>query len=132
MCTRAYRRELRHGRRIQGPLRQSVGLAAVQVGELVRAIVYDVGDGLVELLNPELIDFGGEQYGPEGCLSIPGVHADVRRYDWVKVKGLDRSGNQLVVEGEELLARCLQHEIDHLNGVLFTDHIEEVINATLE
>ncbi|MDB5085543.1 MAG: def [Bacilli bacterium] len=104
---------------------EGVGLAAVQVNELYRIIVYDVGEGLVELINPVLLDYRGEQYGPEGCLSIPGLHADIRRYEWVRVQGQDRFGQTIEVEGEELLARCLQHEIDHLNGILFIDYIEE-------
>jgi peptide deformylase len=100
-----------------------VGLAAPQVGILKRVIVMDVGDenGLIEMINPEVIASSGEQIGPEGCLSIPGLQGDVKRPLNVTAKGQDRDGNPIVVEGTELLARCILHEIDHLNGVLFTD-----------
>jgi peptide deformylase len=107
---------------------QGVGLAAPQIGILKRVIVMDVGDekGLIELINPEVIETEGEQFGPEGCLSIPGLNGDVRRAQRVVVKGLDRNGVELVVEGTELLARCILHEVDHLNGVLYTDLAEKV------
>jgi peptide deformylase len=83
----------------------------------------DVGDdnGLIEMINPEIVSVDGEQTGPEGCLSIPGLRGDVKRPMHVKAKGLNRDGEEIVVEGSELLARCIMHEIDHLNGVLFTD-----------
>lgn len=105
---------------------EGVGLAAPQVGVLKRVIVMDVGDehGLIELINPEVIGQEGEQFGPEGCLSIPGLTGDVRRAQKVKVKGLDRDGKEIVIEGTDLLARCILHEVDHLNGVLFTDLAE--------
>jgi peptide deformylase len=104
-----------------------VGLAAPQVGVLKRVIVMDCGDGLVEMVNPEIIDFRGEQMDyPEGCLSIPGLRGDVRRHKWVKLKAQDRYGNPFEMEAEDLLARCAQHEIDHLNGVLFIDIAERV------
>lgn len=100
-----------------------VGLAAPQVGILKRVIVMDVGNenGLIEMVNPEVITSSGEQIGPEGCLSIPGLQGDVKRALNVTAKGQDRNGNEIVIEGTELLARCILHEIDHLNGVLFTD-----------
>lgn len=100
-----------------------VGLAAPQVGILKRVIVIDVGEGVVELINPEIIEADGEQVGPEGCLSIPGVLGEVKRPNHVKVKALDRTGKEIVVEGTELMARALCHEVDHLNGVLFTDKV---------
>jgi peptide deformylase len=102
---------------------QGVGLAAPQIGILKRVIVMDVGDdnGLIEMINPEIVSVDGEQTGPEGCLSIPGLRGDVKRPMHVKAKGLNRDGEEIVVEGSELLARCIMHEIDHLNGVLFTD-----------
>ncbi|MBP1930721.1 peptide deformylase [Ammoniphilus resinae] len=103
-----------------------VGLAAPQVGILKRVIVMDCGDGLIEMINPEIIEREGEQFGPEGCLSIPGLMGDVRRAMKVKAKGQDRFGKPIIVEGEELLARCIQHEIDHLNGVLFIDLAEKM------
>lgn len=100
-----------------------VGLAAPQIGILKRAIVMDVGDehGLIQLVNPEITYREGEQLGPEGCLSIPGLQGDVKRAQKVRVKGWDREGNEVEIEGTDLLARCIQHEVDHLNGVLFTD-----------
>ncbi|CAG7622891.1 peptide deformylase [Paenibacillus allorhizosphaerae] len=107
---------------------EGVGLAAPQIGILKRVIVMDVGDehGLIELINPEIIEREGEQFGPEGCLSIPGLTGDVRRAARVKVKGLNRDGEEIVIEGTELLARCIQHEVDHLNGVLYTDLAESM------
>ncbi len=107
---------------------EGVGLAAPQIGILKRVIVIDVGDehGLIEMINPEIIASSGEQFGPEGCLSIPGIRGDVRRAEKVTVKGLDRDGNEITIEGSELLARAFQHEIDHLNGILFTDLAETV------
>ncbi|TBL78334.1 peptide deformylase [Paenibacillus thalictri] len=107
---------------------QGVGLAAPQIGILKRVIVMDVGDehGLIEMINPEVVSQEGEQFGPEGCLSIPGMSGDVRRAAKVTAKGLDRDGNEIVIEGTELLARCILHEIDHLNGVLFTDLAEKM------
>lgn len=107
---------------------EGVGLAAPQIGILKRVIVMDVGDeyGLIELINPEIIEREGEQFGPEGCLSIPGFTGDVRRAMRVKVKGLNRNGEEIVVEGTDLLSRCIQHEVDHLNGVLYTDLAEQM------
>lgn len=105
-----------------------VGLAGPQVGILKRVIVIDVGDdnGLIELVNPEVVDSSGEQFGPEGCLSIPGLQGDVLRANQVKVRAQDRNGDFFELEGEELLARAFLHEIDHLNGVLFIDLAEKV------
>lgn len=113
---------------------EGVGLAAPQVGILKRLIVVDAGDehGLIKMINPEIVESEGEQFGPEGCLSIPGWNGDVRRAEKVTVKGLDREGNELVVTGTGLLARAFQHEIDHLNGVLFTDIAERVYEYTPE
>lgn len=107
---------------------EGVGLAAPQIGILKRVIVVDVGDdnGLIELINPEIVSKDGEQFGPEGCLSIPGYRGDVRRAQTVTVKGLDRNGKEVTYTGSDLLARAFQHEIDHLNGVLYTDIAEHV------
>jgi len=107
---------------------QGVGLAAPQIGILKRVIVMDVGDehGLIGLVNPEIVAKEGEQFGPEGCLSIPGLTGDVRRAQKVTVKGLDRNGKEVVITGEDLLARCIQHEVDHLNGILFTELAETI------
>jgi len=98
-----------------------VGLAAPQVGVSKRVIVLDVGEGLIELINPEITDREGEETDAEGCLSIPGVFGDVPRYARVTVKGLNRHGEEVEYQAEGLLARCFQHEIDHLEGVLFVD-----------
>jgi peptide deformylase len=111
-----------------------VGLAAPQIGILKRVIVMDIGDdnGLIELINPEVIAEEGEQFGPEGCLSIPGLTGDVMRALTVTVKGLDREGNERIIVGSELLARCILHEVDHLNGILYTDLAEKVYRTLKE
>lgn len=107
---------------------KGVGLAAPQIGILKRVIVVDVGDehGLIEMVNPEIVEREGEQIGPEGCLSIPGLNGIVRRAQRVVVKGQDRDGHPFTVEAEGYLSRAFQHEVDHLNGVLFTDIADEV------
>ena len=102
-----------------------VGLAAPQVGILKRVVVIDIGDGLLELINPEIIETSGEQLDDEGCLSVAGEAGAVRRPYRVKVRAYDRNGNLFEIEGEELLARAFCHEIDHLDGVLFVDKIEK-------
>jgi peptide deformylase len=104
-----------------------VGLAAPQVGVGVRLIVLDVGEGPIVVFNPEIIDRDGQDVDVEGCLSIPGVNGYVERSAWVKVAGLDAKGKPLVIEGTDLLARALQHEIDHLDGVLFTDKATSIV-----
>lgn len=100
-----------------------VGLAAPQVGVLRRVVVIDIGEGVIELINPELIETEGEQIGPEGCLSVPGVTGEVERPLKVKVKALNRKGEEFIIEGEGLFARALCHEIDHLDGIIFTDKV---------
>ncbi|WP_219837729.1 peptide deformylase [Paenibacillus sp. R14(2021)] len=102
---------------------EGVGLAAPQVGISKRVIVVDVGDdrGLIEMVNPEIVESSGEQLGPEGCLSIAKLNGDVRRAQHIKLKGFDRNGAPFEMEAEDFLARAFQHEIDHLNGILFTD-----------
>ncbi|MDA5107716.1 MULTISPECIES: peptide deformylase [Brevibacillus] len=110
-----------------------VGLAAPQVGVSKRVIVMDCGDGLIEVVNPEIIAFEGEQFDyPEGCLSIPGLRGDVRRHKWIKLRGQDRYGNVFEMEADDLLSRCAQHEIDHLNGVLFIDIADRVYPISKE
>lgn len=101
------------------------GLAAPQVGYLRRLIVMDCGDGLIELINPEIVESSGEQVGPESCLSYPGYYGFVKRANKVKVQTLNRQGESIILEGEGFLARCMQHEIDHLNGVLFVDRVQD-------
>lgn len=100
---------------------QGVGLAAPQVGILKRLIIIDVGEGPVAYINPEITMTEGEQCGPEGCLSIPGKVGEVVRPMKVEVKALNEAGEVFVTVGEALLARALCHEIDHLNGILYTD-----------
>ncbi|WP_400163276.1 peptide deformylase [Brevibacillus sp. TJ4] len=108
-----------------------VGLAAPQVGISKRVIVMDCGDGLIEVVNPEIVAFEGEQFDyPEGCLSIPGLRGDVRRHEWIKLRGQDRNGNEIELEANGLLSRCAQHEIDHLNGVLFIDVADKVYQVS--
>ncbi len=100
-----------------------VGLAAPQVGILKRVVVIDIGDGLIELINPEIIETSGEQIDDEGCLSVVGESGAVKRPYYVKVRAFDRQGRLFEIEGEELLARAFCHEIDHLDGILFVDKI---------
>jgi len=108
---------------------QGVGLAAPQVGILKRVVVIDIGNRLLELINPEIIETSGKQNGPEGCLSFPGLSGEVCRPEYVKVKALNRDGEEYVVEGKGLLARALMHEIDHLNGVIFIDLADKLFEA---
>ena len=102
-----------------------VGLAAPQVGVMRRIFVVDIGEGPIVLINPEIIEMSGEQTGEEGCLSLPGKAGTVPRANYVKIKGLDREGNEQVYEGTELLARAFQHENDHLDGILYIDKATE-------
>ncbi len=104
-----------------------VGLAAPQIGVSKRMVVIDIdGESYMELINPEIIEREGEQYGPEACLSVPGMQGKVRRSKRVTVKALNRNGEEYTVTGEDLLARAFQHEIDHLNGIIYTDLAEEL------
>lgn len=98
-----------------------VGLAAPQVGILRRVVVIDVGDEIVELINPEIMETSGEQDGMEGCLSVPGEYWMVKRPNRVKARAQDRHGDWFEIEGEELIARCICHECDHLDGHLYTE-----------
>ena len=98
-----------------------VGLAATQVGILKRIVVIDVGEGVMALINPEIVSQSGEDTDYEGCLSIPRVRAQVKRPANVVVKALDRDGQEVEINGSGLLARALCHEIDHLDGILFID-----------
>ena len=101
------------------------GLAAPQVGVQKRVIVVDVGEDPVVLVNPKITATEGEQVGLEGCLSVPDLVGEVRRAEWVMVKGLNRRGWPVSLEGEGPLARVLQHGIDHLDGILFIARIED-------
>ncbi len=101
-----------------------VGLAAPQVGTLRRVVVIDVGNGLIELINPVILESSGMQEGNEGCLSVPGKQGVVTRPDHVRVEALNRDGEKFIIEGEGLLARAFCHEIDHLDGILYTDLVE--------
>ena len=103
------------------------GLAAPQVGILRRVVVVDTGDGILELVNPELISTDGEQEGPEGCLSVPGKYGLVKRPYYATVKAQDRNGEWFEAEGEELIARCFCHELDHLDGILYTQIMERFL-----
>ena len=102
-------------------LSKGVGLAAPQVGILKRVVIIDVGEGLIELVNPKIIAYSGEQEGLEGCLSCPGEWGITRRPEYVKVKAQDRFGNEFTVDGHELLAKAFCHELDHLEGILFKE-----------
>ena len=101
-----------------------VGLAAPQVGILKQVVVVDVGDGPIVMVNPEVLETAGEQSGMEGCLSLPGKHALVTRPNYVKVKAFDKNMEPFVLEGEELLARAILHECDHLKGIMYVDIME--------
>ncbi len=115
---------------------QGVGLAAPQVGVLKQVVVIDVspeGDSPVVLINPEIIELSGEQTGQEGCLSVPGKAGIVTRANYAKVKALNENMEEIIVEGEELFARALQHEIDHLSGILYVSKVEgELISSSDE
>ena len=104
-----------------------VGLAAPQVGILRRVVVVDLGDEMLELVNPELLETSGEQEGAEGCLSVPGKYGLVKRPNVAKVRAQDRDGNWFEVEGEALIARCFCHEIDHLDGIVYTEVMERYL-----
>ena len=98
-----------------------VGLAAPQVGKSVQVVTIDVGEGLIELVNPQIVRKEGTEVGQEGCLSVPGIYGEVERAAKVTVEFLNRRGKRHRITATGLLARCLQHEIDHLHGRLFID-----------
>ncbi|MBR5922595.1 MAG: peptide deformylase [Clostridia bacterium] len=102
---------------------EGVGLAAPQVGILRRFCIVDVGDGLIELINPVLVQSSGKQTGEEGCLSIPGKYAEVTRAMNVTVRAQDRFGKTFEVKASELKARAILHEMDHLDGILYIDRV---------
>ena len=105
-----------------------VGLAAPQVGILRRIIVVDDGTGPMKLINPEILDESGEQIDVEGCLSVPNRMGEVKRPDKLRVKYMDEDGQENEIEAEGFLARIICHEVDHLNGILFTDKMERELN----
>ena len=105
-----------------------VGLAAPQVGILRRVVVVDTGEGILELVNPIIIETDGEQVGPEGCLSDPGKYGLVKRPYLAKVRAQDRNGDWFEAEGEELIGRCFCHELDHLDGIVYTVVMERFLS----
>lgn len=106
-----------------------VGLAGPQIGILKRIVVIDVGDGLLELINPEIIDFEGSVKDIEGCLSVPGKYGYVVRPSKVTVSALDRNGEKQIIKGAGMLAKAFCHEIDHLDGVVFVDKVTEYVEV---
>jgi peptide deformylase len=102
-----------------------VGLAAPQIGIDERIAIVDIDDesGTIEMINPRIVEASGEQTGPEGCLSFPGLYGEVTRPNYVKIEAFNRKGRKYTLEAEEFLARALQHEIDHLDGILFTSKV---------
>ncbi len=108
-----------------------VGLAAPQVGILRRVVLVDIGEEdceILELINPEMVETDGEQTGPEGCLSVPGKYGLVTRPYYAKVRAQDRNGEWFEAEGEELIARCFCHELDHLDGIVYTEKMERFLS----
>ena len=106
-----------------------VGLAAPQIGIDERIAIVDIDDelGTIEMINPHIINTSGEQTGPEGCLSFPDLFGEVTRPNYVKIEAFDRKGRKFTLEAEEFLARAIQHEIDHLDGVLFTSKVSRYL-----
>lgn len=111
-----------------------VGIAAPQVGIMKRIVCMDVGDGnQYVMINPEIIELSGSQTGMEGCLSVPGKRGQVTRANYAKVKALNENMEEIIIEGEELLARCIQHECDHLDGILYVSKVEgELVDKEVE
>ena len=104
-----------------------VGLAAPQIGILRRVVLVDNGEEILELVNPTLVETDGEQVGAEGCLSVPGKYGLVKRPYYAKVRAQDRNGNWYEAEGEELTARCFCHELDHLDGIIYTEVMDRFL-----
>ena len=109
---------------------EGVGLAAPQVGIRKRLVVIDCGDDPIVLINPVVLETRGSQTGLEGCLSVPGKTGEVTRPNYAKVKALNENMEEIIVEGEALLARCLLHEIDHLDGIMYVDKVEGELLST--
>ena len=104
-----------------------VGLAAPQVGILRRVVIVDTGEEILELVNPTLVETGGEQVGAEGCLSVPGKYGLVKRPNYAKVRAQNRDGEWFEAEGQELIARCFCQELDHLDGIVYTEVMERFL-----
>ena len=104
-----------------------VGLAAPQVGILRRVVIVDTGEEILELVNPTLVETSGEQVGAEGCLSVPGKYGLVKRPNYAKVRAQNRDGEWFEAEGQELIARCFCHELDHLDGIVYTEVMERFL-----
>ena len=104
-----------------------VGLSAPQVGILRRVVLVDTGEEILELVNPVMLETDGEDVGPEGCLSVPGKYGLVKRPYYAKVRAQDRFGDWYEAEGEELIARCFCHELDHLDGIVYTEVMERFL-----
>jgi peptide deformylase len=106
-----------------------VGLAAPQIGLAERIAIVDIDDelGTIEMINPVILETSGEQTGPEGCLSFPGLYGEVTRPNFVKIEAFDRKGRKYTLEAEDFLARAIQHEIDHLDGILFTTKVSRYL-----
>lgn len=102
-----------------------IGLAAPQVGVLRRVVTIDVGEGIMKIINPEILEVRGEVIEIEGCLSLPGISGTVERPEWVMLKYLNENGEEVIIEGTDLLARAICHEVDHLDGILYTDKVIE-------
>ena len=107
-----------------------VGLAAPQVGILKRIVVIDVGEGPSVMINPEILETSGEQTGEEGCLSVPGKAGVVTRPNYGKARALNENMEEYIIEGEELLARAICHELDHLDGHLYVEKVEGELHDT--
>ena len=105
-----------------------LGLAAPQVGILRRVVLVDTGEEILELVNPVMLETDGEDVGPEGCLSVPGKYGLVKRPYYAKVRAQDRFGDWYEAEGEELIARCFCHELDHLDGIVYTEVMERFLS----
>lgn len=105
-----------------------VGLAAPQVGILKRVVVIDIGEGPVVMINPEILETAGSQTGDEGCLSLPGKAGQVTRPNYVKARAFDENMKEFIIEGEELMARAICHELDHLDGHMYTEKVEGQIH----
>ena len=101
-----------------------VGLAAPQVGILKRVVVIDIGEGPIIMINPEILETSGEQTGDEGCLSLPGKAGQVTRPNYVKARAFNENMEEYIIEGEELMARAICHELDHLDGHMYTEKVE--------